>query len=207
MKKLTLIVFASVLFAAHGQSQNIEYPKHQVSAFYSKGQSLYTILNDIFLSGTPDASKTEGLECKNYTDFSSVYNVAYLHKFLKPWMSMGVQLGYEENQSKRRINRMNHFKPTDKWTEKDRLPYIIAAIQFDWLRSDWVGLYMKTGAGVRLIFRAKKYESGYRDNSLDWVPCFVGISGIEVGPKIVRVFGELGLGAQGFASIGIRTRF
>lgn len=206
MKRLTLLVLALV-GSLCGYSQMIDYPKNQVSAFYSIGQSLYTILNDSFLSGTPDASKTEGKECKNYTDFSSVYNVAYLHKFLKPWMSMGVQLGYEENQSKRRINRMNHFKPTDNWTEKDRLPYIIAAIQFDWLRYDWIGGYMKSGLGVRLIFRDKKYESGDTDKAFDWVPCFVEVFGLEVGPKMIRAFGEIGLGAQGFASIGIRTRF
>lgn len=207
MKKLTLIAFA-ILGSLSSYSQMIEYPKNQVSVFYCKGQSLYSFLDDTFGGGChEDAGKAEGKETWKYTDFTSVYNAEYLRNFIKPWMSMGVQLGYEENQSKHWINRDHGAKLTDKWTEKDRLPYIIAAIQFDWLRSDWVGLYMKTGAGVRLIFRAKKYESGYRDNSLDWVPCFVGISGIEVGPKIVRVFGELGLGAQGFASIGIRTRF
>ncbi len=207
MKRLTLLALATFFLAAHGYSQNIEYPKNQVSAFYCKGQSLYTIIDDIFFSGIPDASKTEGKECWNYTEFSSVYNVAYLHNFRKPWMSIGIQLGYEENQSKRLINRMDHFKPTDHWTEKDRLPYIIAAIQFDWLRYDWIGGYMKSGLGVRLIFRDKKYESGDTDKAFDWVPCFVEVFGLEVGPKMIRAFGEIGLGAQGFAAIGIRSRF
>ena len=207
MKRLALVALV-ILGSLSGYSQMIEYPKNQISAFYCKGQSLYSFLDDTFGGGChEDAGKAEGKETWKYTDFSSVYNDEYLRNFIKPWMSMGVQLGYEENQSKHWINRERRAKPTDNWTEKDRLPYIIAAIQFDLLRSDWVGFYMKTGAGVRLIFRAKKYESGYRDNSLDWVPCFVGISGIEVGPKIVRVFGELGLGAQGFATVGIRSRF
>ena len=207
MKKLTLIAFA-IFGSLCGYSQMIDYPKNQVSVFYSKGQSLYTFLLDTFGGGThEDGYKADGKESWKYTDFSSVYNVAYLHKFLKPWMSMGVQLGYEETQSKHWINRMSNLKPTDVWTEKDRLPYIIAAIQFDGIRTDWIGMYGKSGIGVRLIFQDKKYESGDTDKAFDCIPYFVEVFGLEVGPKMIRAFGEVGWGAQGFAAFGIRSRF
>ena len=90
---------------------------------------------------------------------------------------------------------------------KEQTPYIMAAIQFDLLRGNWIGFYTKAGVGARLIFTDLKYDTGKTDDDFDWIPCFVGATGLEVGPKFVRVFGELGIGAQGFAAIGIRSRF
>ena len=207
MKRLTLLALALV-GSLCGYSQMIDYPKNQVSAFYSKEQSLYTILNEIFLRGIPFARKTEGKESWEYTDFSGTYNVEYLRNFIKPWMSMGVQLGYEENRSKHWINRYNSpSQPNDNWTEKEQMPYILAVIQFDLLRLDWMGIYTKAGVGARLIFTDSKYDTGKTDNSFEWFPCFVGVTGLELGPKFIRGFCELGIGAQGFASIGIRSRF
>ena len=80
-------------------------------------------------------------------------------------------------------------------------------MQFDLLRTDWIGLYTKAGEGVRFVFTDKKYESGKTDNSFDCILCFVGATGVEFGPKIIRGFCEVGIGAQGFASFGIRSRF
>ena len=210
MKKLTLIVFASVLFAAHGQSQNIEYPKHQVSAFYCNGKSLYAGFDKILGNKEPaDGLKGDGTELWDYTNFSGTYNIEYLHNFIQPWMSLGVQIGYEENCSKHWIYRYRSIdeKSSDHWTEKDRMPYILCVMQFDLLRRDWIGLYARAGEGVRLIFTDLKYDIGKTDNNFKYGFCFVGATGLEVGPKAVRVFGELGIGAQGFASVGLRARF
>ena len=207
MKKLTLIAFA-ILGSLCGYSQMIDYPKNQVSAFYSKEQSLYTILNEIFLRGIPFARKTEGKESWEYTDFSGTYNVEYLRNFIKPWMSMGVQLGYEENRSKHWINRYNSpSQPNDHWTVKEQTPYIMAAIRFEYVRCNWVGMYSKVGVGARFIITDSKYDTGKTDDDFDWIPCFVGATGLEVGPKFIRGFCELGIGAQGFGSLGIRSRF
>ena len=210
MKKLILIAFALVgSFCGH--SQMIEYPKHQVSAFYCDGKSLYSGFDKYLGNREPaDGYKGDGTEQWDYINFSGTYNVQYLGKFLKPWMSFGVQMGYEENNSKHWIYWYRtplEPNPDEHWTEKDRMPYILAVIQFDLLRSNWMGIYTKAGAGARLIFTNSKYDTGKTDNSFDWFPCFVGVTGLELGPKNVRVFGEFGLGAQGFASIGIRTRF
>ena len=210
MKKLTLLVLA-ILGSLCGYSQMIEYPKNQVSAFFCNGQSLYSFLDDTFGGGThEDDGKADGKESWKYTDFSNTYNVEYFRRLPKRWLSIGVQAGYEETLSNHWINRKNReqdSKPTDNWTEKDRLPYIMAAIQFDWIRYNWIGGYMKSGVGARLIIKDKKYETGDTDKAFGCVPCFVEVVGLEIGPKIVRAFGEIGLGAQGFASFGIRSRF
>ena len=121
---------------------------------------------------------------------------------------MGVQLGYEENSSKHWISRYDSpSQPNDNWTEKERTPYIMAVIQLDLLRHDWIGLYTKAGEGIRFIFTEQNYKSGKKDKEFGLVLCFVGAVGLEVGPKMIRAFGEIGLGAQGFAAIGIRSRF
>jgi hypothetical protein len=208
MKKLTLIAFA-IFGSLCGYSQMIEYPEHQVSVFYCNGKSLYSGYDKILGNREPaDGNKGDGTELWDYTNFSGTYNIEYLHNFIQPWMSMGVQLGYEEKCSKHWIYRYDsQAQPYDNWTEKDRMPYILCVMQFDLLRSNWIGLYTKAGVGIRLIFTDSKYETGKTDNSIDYQPCIVGVTGLEVGPKAVRVFGELGLGAQGFASIGIRSRF
>lgn len=208
MKKLTLIAFA-IFGSLCGYSQMIEYPKNQISVFYCDGMSLYLGLLNFWGSGpTNDGKKGDGETRLKYTDFSGTYNVEYLRNFIKPWMSMGVQLGYEENRSKHWINRYDSpSQPNDKWTEKERTPYIMAVIQLDLLRHDWIGLYTKAGEGIRFIFTKSKYDTGKTDNWFDWIPCFVGAVGLEVGPKMVRAFGEVGLGAQGFAAFGIRSRF
>ena len=90
---------------------------------------------------------------------------------------------------------------------KEQTPYIMAAIRFEYVRCNWVGMYSKVGVGARFIITDSKYDTGKTDDDFDWIPCFVGATGLEVGPKFVRVFGELGIGAQGFAAIGIRSRF
>lgn len=210
MKKLTLLVLA-ILGSLCGCSQMIEYPKNQVSAFFCNGQSLYSFLDDTFGGGThEDDGKADGKESWKYTDFSNTYNVEYLRRLHTRWLSIGMQAGYEETKSNHWINRKNKkqdSKPTDNWTEKDKLPYIIVALQFDWIRYDWIGGYMKSGLGARFIFKDKKYETGDTDKAFSCIPCFVEVVGVEFGPKIVRAFGEVGLGAQGFATVGIRSRF
>lgn len=207
MKKLILIALALV-GSLCGYSQIIEYPKNQVSIFYSNGHSLYTGFLDFFGGGThEDSGKAEGKESWEYTDFSNVYNVEYLQRLHKPWLSIGVLVGYEGTESRHWINREHNFKPSDRWTEKEKMPFVIGVVQFDWIRTNWVGMYGKAGIGARFIITDSKYDTGKTDDDFDWIPCFVGATGIEVGPKFVRFFGELGIGAQGFASIGIRGRF
>ena len=206
MEKLTLIAFALTIIALRGYSQNIEYPKHQVSAFYCYDKSLYSSYDKNF--GVWE-NRMEGDDKDwNYTYFSGTYNVQYLSNFINPLMSMGVQVGYEETCSK---HWQNLFRTTtesvEHWTEKDRMPYILCVMQLDLLRRNWIGFYTKAGMGMRFVFTEQKYESGNTDNIFKWIPCLVGAAGIEVGPQIVRVFGELGLGAQGLASFGIRGRF
>ena len=214
MKKLILIAFA-IFGSLCGYSQMIEYPKNQISVFYSEDMSLYSALLEFWglgiqglLNNDGDEKKGDGEERLKYTDFSGTYNVEYLRNFIKPWMSMGVQLGYEENRSKHWINRYDSpSQPNDHWTVKEQTPYIMAAIRFEYLRCNWVGIYSKVGVGARFIITDSKYDTGKTDDDFDWISCFVGATGIEVGPKFVRFFGELGIGAQGFASIGIRSRF
>ena len=210
MKKLTLIVFA-IFGSLCGYSQMIEYPKNQISVFYCDDHSLYSSCDEFLGNKEPAyGNKGDGTELWDYTNFSGTYNVEYLHNFIKPWMSMGVQLGYEENRSKHWIYWFRNPKVLnldERWTEKDRMPYILCVMQFDLLRSDWVGLYAKVGEGVRLIFTEKKYESGKTAKDFNYIFAVVGATGVEFGPKIVRVFGEVGIGAQGFASVGLRARF
>ncbi|MBR5046117.1 hypothetical protein IKX73_00580 [Candidatus Saccharibacteria bacterium] len=214
MKRLTLLALALV-GSLCGYSQMIEYPKNQVSAFYCEGKSLYSALLEFWglgiqglLNNDGDEKKGDGEERLKYTDFSGTYNVEYLHNFFKPWMSIGTQLGYEEIHSKHWLKRSySPSQPNDLWTEKERTLYIMCVAQFDLLRYNWVGLYTKVGEGVRLIFTDLKYNTGKTDDDFGLIPCFVVATGLEVGPKFVRFFGELGIGAQGFASVGLRARF
>ena len=170
MKKLTLVAFA-IFGSLCGYSQMIEYPKNQVSAFNCEGKSLYSGLLKFWGSGpTNDGIKGDGEKRSRYTYFSGTYNVEYLHNFIKPWMSMGVQLGYEENHSKHWINRYNSSsQPNDHWTKKRRTRYIIAAMQFDLLRSNWIGFYTKAGVGARFIITDTNYDTGKTDDDFDWI--------------------------------------
>ena len=214
MKKLILIAFA-IFGSLCGYSQMIEYPKNQISVFYSEDMSLYSALLEFWglgiqglLNNDGDEKKGDGEERLKYTDFSGTYNVEYLHNFFKPWMSIGTQLGYEEIHSKHWLKRSySPSQPNDKWIVKQRTPYIMTTFQFDLLRRNWIGGYMRFGGGLRLIFINKKYDSGKNDNTFYLVPCFVEVVGFEIGPKIVRAFSEVGLGAQGSVSVGLRARF
>lgn len=208
MKRLTLLVLALV-GSLCGYSQMIDYPKNQVSAFYCNGKSLYSGFDEFVGNREPaDGKKGDGTELWDYTKFSGTYNIEYLHNFFQPWMSFGVQLGYEENRSKHWIYRYDsRAQPYDKWTEKDRMPYILCVMQFDLLRSNWIGLYTKAGLGVRFIFTEQKYDLWKKDKEFAYIPSIIGATGVEIGPKMVRAFGEIGLGAQGFAAFGIRSRF
>ena len=209
MKKLTFIGLAMACSLC-GHSQNIEYPKNQVSAFYCNGKSLYSGYDKILGNREPaDGYKGDGTEQWDYTNFSGTYNVQYLRKFFQPWMSFGVQIGYEENRSKHWIYWYRSSEQTSdhRWTEKDRMPYILCVMQFDLLRRDWVGLYAKVGEGVRFIFTEQKYDSGKTGKDFNYILSFVGATGVEFGPKIIRGFCEVGIGAQGFTTVGIRSRF
>ncbi|MBR6082842.1 MAG: hypothetical protein IKP62_07955 [Salinivirgaceae bacterium] len=204
MKRLTLLALALV-GSLCGQSQNIEYPKNQISAFYSS-------ISFFFLLDMPNdvPEKTDSGKAIYKNDYhekirhySGIYNVQYMRS-ITPKLELGLAANYE------RIDRLtNYEKPRISGTQKDRFYRVLCVGQFNIINKEYVRAYAKGGAGVGFFCRYNFHlnSDGTFSDETFIIPCIEGLTGIEYGPELLRPFIEVGFGAQGIVTFGLRTRF
>ena len=188
MKRLTLLVFALTIIALRGYSQEqFNYPKNQVAVSYGAA-SPYVLL--LLFYHLPEGDF--------FSYYSGIFSVQYMRTINKK-VELGVLINHE------RWGENNTYWPNDE------LWRFLSVMQFNCFNKEKIRLYAKWGLGVS-YFRCPDYIP--RGGSLDgfgsdyWVlPCLDGKFGAELGPSFLRLFSEVGFGAQGIASIGIRSRF
>ena len=198
MKKLILIAFA-IFGSLCGYSQMIEYPKNQISAFHSA-------ISFFFLLDMPnDVPTYHGLN--NYHEkirhYSGIYNVQYM-RTIKSRFEIGLAANYE------RIDRLtNYAYPKISYISKDRFYRVLCVGQINFINKEYARAYAKGGAGVGFFCRYNclSISDGTFFDETFIIPCIEGLAGIEYGPGLLRPFVEVGFGAQGIVSFGLRTRF
>ena len=202
MKRLTLLALALV-GSLCGYSQMIEYPKNQISAFYS-AVSFFFILdepNDVAINHGGHIEKNDYHE--KIRHYSGIYNVQYM-RAIKSKLEIGLAANYE------RIDRLtNYEKLKISCISKDRFYRVLCVAQYNFLNKEYARAYAKGGAGVGFFNRYdfRHNSDGTFDDDTFIIPCIEGLAGIEYGPKFLRPFVEVGFGAQGIVSFGLRTRF
>lgn len=186
MKRLTLLALALVgSLCGHSQDEP-NYPKNQVAIIYG-APSPYIILT---LFNNPEGGF--------FSYYSGIFSVQYMRTINKKF-ELGVLANHER------------WGENDTYWPNNELWRLLGVMQFNFLKKEKMRLYAKWGLGVS-YFRCPDYIS--RGGSLDgygsdyWVlPCLDGKVGVELGSGFLHPFTEVGFGAQGFASIGIRSRF
>ena len=200
MKRLTLLVLALTIIALRGYSQEpVNYPKNQISAFHSA-------ISFFFLLDMPnDVPTYHGLN--NYHEkirhYSGIYNVQYM-RTIKPKLEIGLAANYE------RIDRLtNYAYPKISYISKDRFYRVLCVGQINFINKEYARAYAKGGAGVGFFCRYNclSISDGTFFDETFIIPCIEGLTGIEYGPNFLRPFVEVGFGAQGIVSFGLRTRF
>lgn len=187
MKRLTLLVLALAIIALRGYSQEqVNYPKNQVSVSYG-APSPYIVL---LLLNNPEGGF--------FSYYSGIFNVQYMHTIGKK-----IEIGFLANHERWGENET-------AWPN-DELWRLMGVMQFNFLKKEKLRLYAKGGLGVS-YFRCPDYiprggsHDGYGSDS--WVlPCFDAMFGVELGSGLLHPFAEVGFGAQGVASAGLRVRF
>lgn len=187
MKRLILLVLATFVIVPYGRSQEqANYPKNQVAVSYG-APSPYIIL---LLLNNPEGGF--------FSYYSGIFNVQYMHTISKKF-EVGMLANHER------------WGENDTSWPNDELWRLMGVMQFNFLKKEKLRLYAKGGLGVT-YFRCPDYIS--RGGSLDgygsdfWIlPCFDAMFGAELGSGFLRPFSEVGFGAQGVASVGLRARF
>ena len=204
MKRLTLLVLALTIITLHGYSQEqVNYPKNQISAFHS-AISFFFLLdmpNDVAINHGGRIEKNDYHE--KIRQYYGIYNVQYMRS-ITPKLELGLAANYE------RIDRLtNYEKPRISGTQKDRFYRVLCVGQFNIINKEYVRAYAKGGAGVGFFCRYNFHlnSDGTFSDETFIIPCIEGLAGIEYGPELLRPFIEVGFGAQGIISFGLRTRF
>ncbi len=204
MKRILAIVilsFACVYYVV-AQNESAE-TKNQISVIYGDNKTPYRwFLTWEPLSGAGE-SKGTGYELL-YSDGRIC--IQYL-RTLTPKIEAGLHFKYEEfgvysydrDPGDGEINKRNE-------TYKS---YCFTAIgQLNFLKQEYVRIYNKSGVGVSPVFITRNYLDGnIKETDCEVRLSIISVLGMEVGPKYVKLFGELGIGAQGKASVGLRSRF
>ena len=77
---------------------------------------------------------------------------------------------------------------------------LMSGTRLRWYNRGWFASYSKVAAGI-------KYCDWGKDSRLFYPAFQVSLLGLEVGPRIARIFTEIGVGDQGLALAGIRCNF
>ena len=199
MKKaiiLLVFVFGCALYG-HPQDKN-NYPKNQVAVFYG-APSPYLIL---ILLNMPSKDDHGTRYLDKFSYYSGIFNVQYMRTISKK-----IEVGMLAN-----TERMGRLIKDDElntsWIEDDVLWRLMCVMQFNFVKLGKARLYAKGGLGVA-YFRNKNHVNDLNENEdFFWVlPCMNELFGVELGSGFLRPFAEVGYGAQGWASVGLRARF
>lgn len=203
MKKLTLIVLALAIIALRGYSQEqVNYPKNQISVSYGS----VSFISFLEMLPNDEATKNRGgyIEKNDYHKktrrYRGIYNVQYM-RAIKPKLEIGLAANYE------RIDRLFNYENPKKISriKTDRIYRVLCVGQFNIINKEYARAYAKGGVGV--LYEFLHYPDGTLDDETSILPCIEGLAGIEYGPRLLRPFIEVGYGAQGIVTFGLRTRF
>ena len=81
---------------------------------------------------------------------------------------------------------------------------LMPAIKFNWLRSDYFGMYSGIAAGVMFVSLS---DSKKGDNSGTYFMGQLTALGAEFGGQQFRGFAEVGFGERGMVTVGLRYKF
>ena len=193
--KQTLIT-ALLLTCTSMQAQNVS-SRHEIGVSYGYP----TIAFGMFVDSNRNCSYVEdGFYC-NDKDFGPL-SVEYYYRFT-PLISAG---GVFTLIDRRKDSVDNKTKVGD-YTE--RYYAAMPAIKFSWARGEFITLFSKLALGPCLHNKTDKI---YMQTQVEYSSSHLGLLGqitllgIEIGSRL-KVFGELGIGAQGVYNVGLRYKF
>lgn len=196
MKKLFVCVSVALLLGI-GNAFASNY--HEVSASYgmlthnSVLGSMESLGTGLFSLGT---SKVD-------YNYSGSFNLGY--KF-QPFKLIGVEtvMNYESGNGK--MYSKNELTGSSSVTHFS----FIESVCLSWFNFKHIGMYSKLGVSYTL--RKTQYDFVDKSKSLNeqndsyWWFQFTPMA-IEVGSENIRAFTELGVGSQGFLSVGVKYKF
>lgn len=206
--KQTLIT-ALLLACASMQAQNVS-SRHEIGVSYGYP----TIAFGMFVDSNRNCSYVEdGFYC-NDKDFGPL-SVEYYYRFT-PLISAGGVFTLID----RRKDIVDNKTKVGDYTE--RFYAAMPAIKFSWARGEFVTLFSKLALGPclhnktdKIYMQAQRFGntvSPVYDVTEEYSSSHLGLLGqitllgIEIGSRL-KVFGELGIGAQGVYNVGLRYKF
>ena len=206
--KQTLIT-ALLLACASMQAQNVS-SRHEIGVSYGYP----TIAFGMFVDSNRNCSYVEdGFYC-NDKDFGPL-SVEYYYRFT-PLISAGGVFTLID----RRKDIVDNKTKVGDYTE--RFYAAMPAIKFSWARGEFVTLFSKLALGPclhnktdKIYMQAQRFGntvSPVYDVTEEHSSSHLGLLGqitllgIEIGSRL-KVFGELGIGAQGVYNVGLRYKF
>ena len=206
--KQTLIT-ALLLTCTSMQAQNVS-SRHEIGVSYGYP----TIAFGMFVDSNRNCSYVEdGFYC-NDKDFGPL-SVEYYYRFT-PLISAGGVFTLID----RRKDIVDNKTKVGDYTE--RYYAAMPAIKFSWARGEFVTLFSKLVLGPclhnktdKIYMQAQRFGntvSPVYDVTEEYSSSHLGLLGqitllgIEIGSRL-KVFGELGIGAQGVYNVGLRYKF
>ena len=206
--KQTLIT-ALLLACASMQAQNVS-SRHEIGVSYGYP----TIAFGMFVDSNRNCSYLEdGFYC-NDKDFGPL-SVEYYYRFT-PLISAGGVFTLID----RRKDIVDNKTKVGDYTE--RYYAAMPAIKFSWARGEFITLFSKLALGPclhnktdKIYLQAQRFGntvSPVYDVTEEHSSSHLGLLGqitllgIEIGSRL-KVFGELGIGAQGVYNVGLRYKF
>ena len=206
--KQTLIT-ALLLACTSMQAQNVS-SRHEIGVSYGYP----TIAFGMFVDSNRNCSYVEdGFYC-NDKDFGPL-SVEYYYRFT-PLISAGGVFTLID----RRKDIVDNKTKVGDYTE--RYYAAMPAIKFSWARGEFVTLFSKLVLGPclhnktdKIYMQAQRFGntvSPVYDVTEEYSSSHLGLLGqitllgIEIGSRL-KVFGELGIGAQGVYNVGLRYKF
>ena len=206
--KQTLIT-ALLLACASMQAQNVS-SRHEIGVSYGYP----TIAFGMFVDSNRNCSYVEdGFYC-NDKDFGPL-SVEYYYRFT-PLISAGGVFTLID----RRKDIVDNKTKVGDYTE--RYYAAMPAIKFSWARGEFITLFSKLALGPclhnktdKIYLQAQRFGntvSSVYDVTEEHSSSHLGLLGqitllgIEIGSRL-KVFGELGIGAQGVYNVGLRYKF
>lgn len=206
--KQTLIT-ALLLTCTSMQAQNVS-SRHEIGVSYGYP----TIAFGMFVDSNRNCSYVEdGFYC-NDKDFGPL-SVEYYYRFT-PLISAGGVFTLID----RRKDIVDNKTKVGDYTE--RYYAAMPAIKFSWARGEFITLFSKLALGPclhnktdKIYLQAQRFGntvSPVYDVTEEYSSSHLGLLGqitllgIEIGSRL-KVFGELGIGAQGVYNVGLRYKF
>ena len=222
MRKLIFLAAAALMFNAMNlQAQEAGYPKHELGVTVGVGANTEIIgvfgdLTKVIVSATVVALITDGSADSSYSYDDKHYLPTisaeyYYHP--REWLGLGGFVSMNGSNQDMYVNwkddeGVQHKEKTG--VARRRNISIIPTVKFDWLRSQYVGMYSKVGVGVSLLCESQKdhIEDGTQYSDVTPLPNYqLSLLGLEAGSPRFRAYIELGTGEQGILLAGLKYRF